>query len=292
MPRGRSFVAAVAQAAPVWMDKKATTHKAISLIREAASQHDARIIAFPESFIPAFPYGVWHHGVKRNMRFYRALTESAVHLDDPEVLALQAAAREARMVVVMGITERDGGSLYNSQLFIGADGALLGTRRKLKPTSAERLVWGEGDGAGLRVHDTAGVGRLGGLICGEHNLALARYALQAQQEQVHVASYPDPLMEGRPFADRVDAAVRHYAAEGQCFVLNATGFLDDDARAAVYDTPELADALDRDARALGGVSSIIGPDGAYLAGPLSGAEGLLSAGRKTMRSRLGNVPIL
>ena len=150
MPRGRSFVAAVAQAAPVWMDKKATTHKAISLIREAASQHDARIIAFPESFIPAFPYGVWHHGVKRNMRFYRALTESAVHLDDPEVVTLQAAAREAQMVVVMGITQRDGGSLYNSQLFIGADGALLGTRRKLKPTSAERLVWGEGDGAGLR----------------------------------------------------------------------------------------------------------------------------------------------
>ena len=153
-------------------------------------------------------------------------------------------------------------------------------------------MWGEGNGAGLRVHDADGVGRLGGLICGEHNLALARYALQAQQEQVHVASYPDPLMEGRPFADRVDAAVRHYAAEGQCFVLNATGFLDDDARAAVYDTPELADALDRDARALGGVSSIIGPDGAYLAGPLSGAEGLLSAGRKTTRSRLGNVPIL
>ena len=108
--------------------------------------------------------------------------------------------------MVMGVTERDGGSLFNSQVFVGADGTLLGRRRKLKPTSAERLVWGEGDGAGLRVFDTGETGRLGGLICGEHNLALARFTMQSQQEQLHVASYPDPLMEGRPFYERVDAA--------------------------------------------------------------------------------------
>ena len=225
-----------------------------------------------------FPYGVWHHGLKRNMSFYKELKESAVHLDDPEVGMLQAAARESAMTVVMGITEAAGGSLYNSQLFIGADGALLGTRRKLKPTSAERLVWGEGNGAGLLVHDTGDTGRLGGLICGEHNLALARYTMQAQQEQVHVASYPDPMMEGQPFADRVDAAVRHYAAEGQCFVLNATGFIDDSIKAALYDTPELSTLYyTLNPTGVSGMSSIIAPDGRYLAGPLIGEEGMLFA---------------
>ena len=269
------FVAAAVQAAPVWLNRAATTDKACRLIREA-SELGARVVAFPESFIPAFPFGVWHHGVRRNMRFYQELTESAVALDGPEVAALQSAAREAQCAVVMGVTERDGGSLFNAQLFFGADGALLGRRRKLKPTSAERLVWGEGDGAGLRVFDTGETGRLGGLICGEHNLALARFTMQSQQEQLHVAShrsrfekvrppclrtaphpppwtigapgpplrtpgappeplgrlqwpqgplsllqrrglvitrYPDPVMEGRAFYDRVDAAVRQSAAE-------------------------------------------------------------------------------
>jgi aliphatic nitrilase len=273
-----TFVAAVVQAAPVWMDKTATTAKACRLIHEAASQHGACLVAFGESFIPAFPYGVWHHGLQRNMRFYKELFEAAVVLEgSPEVAALCQAAREHNCVVVIGVTERDGGSLYNTQVFIGADGGLLGSRRKLKPTSAERLVWGEGDGSGLRLFDTPTVGRLGGLLCGEHNLALARYTLQSQQEQVHVACYPDPFMEGRPFADRVEAAVRHYAAEGQCFVLNATTYMDDDARAAIYDTPELAALLDQDPTALHGCSSIIDPAGRTLAGPLSGEEGILAA---------------
>ena len=270
------FIAAAVQAAPVFMDRAATTRKACRLIREA-SEKGAKVIAFPESFIPAFPYGVWHHGVRRNMQFYKQLHESAVSLDGPEVTALKSAAREAGSVVVMGVTERDGGSLYNAQLFLGADGSLLGTRRKLKPTSAERLVWGEGDGAGLRVHDTGETGRIGGLICGEHNLSLARYTMQSQQEQLHIASYPDPFMEGRSFAERVDAAVRHYAAEGQCFVLNATGYLDQQARDALYDSPELADELDRDPTAFNGYSSIIAPNGTYLAGPVFGKEAILTA---------------
>ena len=273
----RPFIAAAIQAAPIWMNKAATTQKACRLIREASGM-GARVVAFPESFIPAFPYGVWHHGVRRNMRFYQQLHECAVTADGPEIPALQAAAREARCVVVMGLTELAGGSLYNSQFFLGSDGSLLGRRRKLKPTSAERLVWGEGDGSGLRVFDMGETGRLGGLICGEHNLSLARFTMQSQQEQLHVASYPDPIMEGKPFADRVDAAVRHYAAEGQCFVLNATGFLDDEARAQLYDTPELSEELDRYLpEALNGCSSIIGPDGRYLCEPVSGREAILTA---------------
>lgn len=265
---------AVVQAAPVWLDRAATTAKACSLIAEAAAR-GARVIAFPESFIPAFPYWVWHLGLAENQASFRALYEAAVQIDSPEVAQLSAAARRAGAVVVMGVTERDGGSLYNTQLFFDADGTLAGRRRKLKPTSAERLVWGEGDGSGMAVYATA-AGRIGGLMCGEHNLALARYTLQSLGEQIHVASYPDPLMEGRGFADRLEAAVRHYAAEGQCFVLNATGFIDDAVRAAAFTTPQ-AQAELADPRGLNGASSIIAPSGEVLAGPLSGCEGILTA---------------
>lgn len=269
----RKFVAAVVQAAPVWLDKAGTTAKAIRLIREAAAL-GARVCAFPESFIPAFPYGAWHHDVQKNIRFLHALTESAVDLADPDVSAIRAAARETRCVVVMGLTERAGGRLFDTQLFVGADGSMLGTRRKLKLKNAERVFWS--NGSGLRVFDTGETGRLGGLISSEHDSAATRSSLQSQQEQVHVASYPDPFAEGRPFADRIDAALRHYAVEGQCFVLNASGFMSSDVLSRVYDTPELAAEVE-DPDAIQGGSSIIAPDGRYLAGPLVGREGLLAA---------------
>jgi aliphatic nitrilase len=270
---GTSIMVCVVQAAPVWLNRAATIEKACGLIARAGAL-GAKVIAFPESFIPAFPYGAWHHGLHRNNDFFKQLYEAAVELPH-DLAAVCAAAKAAGAVVVMGLTERAGGSLYNTQAFIGPDGTLLGSRRKLKPTSAERLVWGEGDGSGMRVFETP-FGKVGGLMCGEHNLALARYTLQALGEQIHVASYPDPLMEGRPFADRLEAAVRHYAAEGQCFVLNATGFISEEIRAKVFDTPEARAELDG-ADALNGASSIIAPDGQTLAGPLSGEEGLLTA---------------
>lgn len=270
----RRFTAAVVQAAPVWLDLEATTTLACERIAAAAAD-GARLVAFPESFIPAFPYGVWHHGLVANMDFHRRLHAAAVEVGGRATVRLAEAARAAGCVVVIGITERAGGSLYNAQLVFDADGRLVGHRRKIKPTSAERLVWGDGDGSGLRVWDTA-VGRVGALMCGEHNFALARFALQAQGEEIHIASYPDPLMEGRGFADRIEAAVRHYAAEGQCYVLNATGFIDAAVRAAAFDTPEAAAEL-ADPRGLNGASSIIAPSGQVLTGPLSGREGILSA---------------
>lgn len=270
----RPLKVAVVQAAPVWLDRAATTAKACDLIAQAGAQ-GARVIAFPESFIPAFPYGAWHQGLHANQDFHRRLFEAAVTTDGPEARALGTAARAAGAVVVIGVTERAGGSLYNTQLVFDADGRLAGRRRKLKPTSAERLVWGEGDGSGMAVYATA-VGKVGALMCGEHNFALARYTLQSLGEEIHVASYPDPLMEGRGFADRIDAAVRHYAAEGQCFVLNATGFIDEQVRAAAFTTPEALAEL-ADPRGLNGASSIIAPSGAVLAGPLSGREGILTA---------------
>lgn len=270
----RTLTAAVVQAAPVWLDAEATTTRACGLIAEAAAA-GARIVAFPESFIPAFPYGVWHQGLAENAAFFKRLFASAVEVGGPVTARLGEAARAAGMVVVIGVTERAGGSLYNTQLVFDADGTLVGHRRKLKPTNAERLVWGEGDGSGLKVWDTV-VGRVGALMCGEHNFALARYALQAQGEEIHVASYPDPLMEGRGFADRLEAAVRHYAAEGQCFVLNATGFIDAAVREAAFTTPAAREEL-ADPQGLNGASSIIAPSGAVLAGPLSGRAGLITA---------------
>ncbi|MBL8382928.1 MAG: carbon-nitrogen hydrolase family protein [Burkholderiales bacterium] len=270
----RPLTVAVVQASPVWLDRADTTARACDWIAQAAAR-GARVIAFPESFIPAFPYGIWHHGLAANQAFFRRLHEAAVVVGGPETAALAAAARRAGAVVVIGVTERDGGSLYNTQLFFDADGTLALRRRKLKPTNAERLVWGEGDGSGLAVLSTA-AGRIGGLICGEHNFALARYTMQSLGEEIHVASYPDPLMEGRGFADRLEAAVRHYAAEGQCFVLNATGFIDAATRAVAFDTPEAAAEL-ADPRGLNGASSIIAPSGEVLAGPLSGREGILTA---------------
>jgi aliphatic nitrilase len=268
------LTAAVVQAEPVWLDAEATATRACDLIAEAAAA-GARIVAFPESFIPAFPYGVWHQGLAENAGYFKRLFACAVEVGGPVTVRLAEAARAAGMVVVMGVTERAGGSLYNTQLVFDADGSLVGHRRKIKPTNAERLVWGEGDGSGLRVWDTA-VGRVGALMCGEHNFALARYALQAQGEEIHVASYPDPLMEGRGFADRLEAAVRHYAAEGQCFVLNATGFIDDAVREAAFTTPAAREEL-ADPRGLNGASSIIAPSGAVLAGPLSGRAGMITA---------------
>ncbi|MBD3883636.1 carbon-nitrogen hydrolase family protein [Phormidium tenue FACHB-886] len=270
---GDSFIAAVVQAAPIWLNREATVEKACRLIAEAAAD-GARLIAFPESFIPAFPYGALHQGFEPNRDFFRSLFKQAVEIPSPAVAQLAQAAQQAHAIVVIGLTERSGGSLYNTQVFINEDGELLGHRRKLKPTNTERLFWGQGDGNGLTVYPTS-IGRIGGLICGEHNLALARYALQTQAEEIHIASYPDPLMEGRPFSDRIDAAVRHYAAEGQCFVLNATGFISDEIRHAVYSTPEL-EALATPNNG-SGLSGILDPFGQYIAGTLVDKEGILLA---------------
>ena len=270
----QAVVVAVAQAAPVWMNRAATIEKACRLIHEAATHH-ARIIAFPESFIPAFPYGGLYWTFVQNRQFFRELFEQAIALPSEAIAPLCNAAANAHMIVVMGLTERSGGSLYNTQLVINHDGIILGKRRKLKPTNTERLYWGEGDGNGLQVFSTD-IGTIGGLICGEHNLALARYALQAQGEAIHIASYPDPLMEGKPFGDRIDAAARHYAAEGQCFVLNATGFIDDAIRDIVYNTPELRAEI-ASADSWNGCSSIIDPAGQYCVAPVSGKETILYA---------------
>jgi nitrilase len=188
----------------------------------------------------------------------------------PVTDAVAAAARRHAMVIVLGITERDHGTLYNTQLVFDADGALKLKRRKITPTFHERMIWGQGDGAGLQVAETA-VGRIGALACWEHYNPLARYALMAQHEEIHVAQFPGSLV-GPVFAEQIEVTIRHHALESGCFVVNATGWLTDEQIASVTPDPGLQNALRG-----GCMTAIITPEGKHLTPPLTQGEGLLVA---------------
>ena len=185
-----SFRAAAVQAAPVYFDATATVDKAARLIGEAA-EAGATLIAFPEVFVPGYPYWNWTMNPIQGGPWFEKLVRSAIEVPGPEVDTLRAAAREANATVVIGVNERTRnslGTLYNSVLTISHEGKLNGVHRKLVPTWAEKLTWACGDGSSLVVHDTP-VGRLGVLACGENTNTLARFALLAQGANVHVANY-------------------------------------------------------------------------------------------------------
>lgn len=257
---------AAAQLAPVYMQRDATIDKACDAIAEAR-RHGARLLAFPETFLPGYPYFALYQAPVAINAQVQALYREAVTIPSPATDALCEAAKAASVFVVMGLHERCGGTLYNAQLFIADDGSILGCRRKLVPTSHERLIWGRGDGSDLRVHPTS-LGVLGGLICYEHSNALFRYALQGQGEQIHVANWPG----GMPGIDGIiDAAVRHYAFEAQAFVITVSSVI----------TPAFLEAQPPEVRARlalgGGSSAIVSPRGDYLAGPVREGEQLLYA---------------
>ncbi|MGD8860811.1 MAG: carbon-nitrogen hydrolase family protein [Myxococcales bacterium] len=262
----KSVRVAAAQLAPVFFDRARTTEKACEAIVEAG-RGGARLVAFPETFIPGYPYFALFLPPTGINAYMQRLYEESVVLGSEATDALCAAARDAGCMVVMGMNEREGGTLYNSQLFISADGQILGNRRKLVPTSHERMVWGRGDGSDIQLHDTD-IGKVGALICYEHTNPLFRYAVQAQGEQIHIANWPGG-MSG--INDIIDAAVRHYAFEGQTFVINVTSVLTEEAIGGLDD--ELAANLSPG----GGYSSIVSPRGKLLAGPLEDAEGILYA---------------
>jgi nitrilase len=261
-----SIKVAAAQLAPVFFDRDATVRKACDAIAEAG-RNGAALIAFPESFIPGYPYFAMALSPMNINAHMLRLREQSLVIPSAGTDALCRAAREAGCHVVMGLNERDGGTLYNGQLFIDAEGRILGRRRKLVPTSHERLVWGRGDGSDLQVHDTP-LGRLGGLICYEHSNALFRYALHAQGEQIHVANWPGGMASINGI---IDAATRSYAFEAQAFVISVTSVL----------TPGALDQLDAEVRSQlslqGGHSSILSPKGDYLAGPQLEGEAMLYA---------------
>lgn len=185
------YKAAAAHIAPVFNDVARTVDKACDFIAEAARQ-GVRLLAFPEAFLPGYPLWARVAPPTESEQFFFAMAERALLVNGPEISAIRQAARRHEIFVSIGINERSPvsvGCIWNANLLIGADGSILNHHRKLVPTSFEKLVYANGDGAGLRVSDTE-IGRLGMLICGENTNPLARFALMAEGEQVHICSYP------------------------------------------------------------------------------------------------------
>jgi predicted amidohydrolase len=263
---------AIAQAAPVVLDLGASIQKACDWIAEAGKR-GARLVAFPETWLPVYPlwcdagtFGKWNHAPSK--RLQARLARESLAIPSAETEALCRAARDAKCAVVMGANERAAsGSLYNALVYISAAGEILGRHRKLVPTFGERLVWGYGDAAGLRTHEISGA-RVGGLICWEHWMPLARHVLHSEGEQIHVAAWPH-------CSEMYQLCSRHYAFEGRAFVLVAAAHL---TRAMMPADFELASDLEGAPEVLlNGGSAIIGPDGAYVLEPVRGREELLTA---------------
>ncbi len=258
------FKAAAVQAAPVFLDREATIEKACKLIKEAG-ENGAELIVFPEVYIPTYPY--WPKdlkGRKLGLEAWVRLYKNSVEIGSPECQVLCDAARKAGAYVIMGMNERDGGTLYNTQLFIGRSGNILGRHRKLVPTHSERVVWGMGDGSDLAVFKTDW-GLMGGLICGEHFMTLSRFALFTKGEKIHIASWSG--REGT--TSTLDTMSKSYALEGQEWVILSAGYMTPDL---VPDDFPMKEQTDWGAR---GGSGIISPRGSYVAGPLYDQEGIV-----------------
>jgi len=268
---------AVVQAAPVLFDREATLTKATNLIAECAAQ-GAHLVLFPEAFIPAYPRGLGFGTVVGSRTPSGRLTwqrywDNAVSVPGPTVEALCAAARRAHVYLVMGIIERSGhpdaggGTLYCSTLYIGPEGHVLGRHRKLKPTGAERLIWGEGDGSTLTAIRTEW-GVMGGLICWENYMPLARMAMYSKGVEVYLA----PTADSR---EGWQATMRHIALEGRCFVLGCNQFVTKDMYPA--DLEGLQDLANQPEVMCRGGSVVVSPMGDILAGPVYDREETLYA---------------
>jgi nitrilase len=266
---------AVVQAAPVLFDREATVEKACDLIVQAAAQ-DAQFVLFPEAYIPAYPRGLAFGTVVGSRspvgrRVWQRYWENTVEVPGSTTRTLAAAAKKARVYLAMGIIERDKqrstGTLYCTLLYFGPDGRLLGKHQKLKPTAGERLIWGEGDGSTLTVIETE-IGNIGGLICWENYMPLARMALYNKGVDIYLA----PTADAR---DTWQATLRHIACEGRCFVLGCNQYMTKD----MYpdDLKELKELEEQPEIMCRGGSAIISPLGKVMAGPLYDEEGILFA---------------
>jgi len=274
---------AAAHVAPVFLDAAKTVDKVVSLVGEAA-RHGAQLVAFPETYVPAFPVWSALQAPIYSHDWFRRLAASALRCPGPEIDRVAAAARRAGVFVSLGFNEGTAdsvGCIWNSNVLIGDDGRVLNHHRKLVPTFWEKLTWANGDGAGVRVTETR-IGRLGMLICGENTNPLARYALMAQGEQIHVSTYPpvwptrDPRAGGNyDLAEAIRIRAGAHSFEAKAFNLVASGFMDRamrDELAAIG--PDAAAIVDGSPR---GVSMVIGPGGERIGDALRDAEGLLYA---------------
>ena len=275
MTKSSSVKVSVVQAAPVLFDREATVEKACQLIKETAKER-ARFVLFPEAFIPAYPRGLSFGMVigsrtSEGRNLWKRYWDNSVEIPSPATEALSAAVREAGVYMAVGIIERDskysGGTLYCTTLYFGPDGEILGKHRKLKPTGSERLIWGEGDGSTMPVFDTE-LGKIGGLICWENYMPLARTFMYSKGVELYLA----PTADSR---DTWQATLQHIACEGRCFVLGCNQFVTKEMYPAdLQDHAELAKQPEVMCR---GGSAIISPLGEVIAGPLYDEEGILYA---------------
>jgi nitrilase len=267
--------AAVVQASSRLFDRAACVDKACRLIAEAASQ-GAKLILFPESFIPAYPRGFTFGTVVGNRsesgrKMWEAYWRNSVEIPSEASDAIGESACRAQAYVTIGVIERDiessQGTLYDTLLYFGPDGKMLGKHRKLKPTALERVIWGEGDGSTLTVVNTT-AGRIGGLICWENYMPLARMALYQKGVEIYLAATADAR-------ERWQATLRHIALEGRCFVLGCNQFM----TKSMYPPDVIeAEGLANQPEILSrGGSAVVSPAGEYLAGPLLDKEGILIA---------------
>ncbi len=265
-----SVRAAAVQATPVFLDREATVEKACSLIKEAAAG-GAGLIVFPEAFVPTYPDWVWRAPAwdGPSGELHERLLDQSVEVPGPSTEALGKAAKRAKSFVAIGVNERDpgGSTIYNTLVYLGPDGRVLGKHRKLMPTGGERLEWGMGDGSDLQVHETP-FGRLGGLICWENYMPLARTALYAKGVDIWVAPTWD---QGEEWL----ATLKHIAKEGRVYVIGCAALL------RGSDVPD-----DLPGRELWGGdddwmnegwATIVDPHGEVVAGPLKKEEGIVYA---------------
>lgn len=260
---------AAAQIRPSLFSLDDSVQRVITAMADAAEQ-GVELIVFPETFLPYYPYFSFVEPAVLMGRSHLKLYEQAVTVPGPSIDAIAASARQHGVHVLLGINERDGGSLYNTQLLIDCAGEIILKRRKITPTYHERMVWGQGDGSGLKVVST-GLGKIGALACWEHYNPLARFSLMAQGEEIHCAQFPGSLV-GQIFSEQTAVTMRHHALEAGCFVICSTAWLDPEDYSAITSDTSLHKAFQ------GGChTAVISPEGRYLAGPLPDGEGLAIA---------------
>lgn len=267
----QSVKVAAAHVAPAYLNAGATAEKACRIIREAGKEN-IQFLVFPESYVPGFPLWPAVSAPIHNHGLFKRFAENSIHVPGPEVMNICSAAREAGVIVSIGISEASdfsAGCIWNTNLLIGTDGSILAHHRKIVPTFFEKLIWANGDGNGLRVIRTP-VGKIGALICGENTNPLARYCLMAQGEQIHASSYPptwpthDPTVSGRyDLASAIRIRAGAHSFEAKAFNVVASSWVDEETVAQLAELGEDARRVIEDSPR--GISVIIGPDGLPMA---------------------------
>lgn len=257
--------AAAVQIAPVLYSREGTVEKVVNKIRELGKK-GVQFAVFPETIVPYYPYFSFVQTPFEMGSEHYKLLDQAVVVPSATTDEIGRAAKEANMVVSIGVNERDGSTLYNTQLLFDADGTLIQARRKISPTYHERMIWGMGDGSGLRATDSA-VGRIGQLACWEHYNPLARYALIEDGEQIHASMYPGSFA-GDLFTRQMEVSIRMHALESACFVVNSTAWLYPEQQAQIME----ATGCDIGPISGGCYTAIIDPQGEVV-GALTEGEG-------------------